>query len=280
MYQFRVTFGVGAFLILCLWSCSGSSSGSGPKWRDGVDGVDGADGRNGEAGPVGPAGPQGVPGEKGDQGFRWRGEWTADTTYVEGDAVRDSAATGVFIAVAESAGEPPVVGSAAWDLMLSSDSLVKPECPTGMSRLPNQVCADREHRQFAAADGFENFAPSKAMLLCFQAGARLCTLDEHIQRAACGGDPRSCPPGSDWRGEGVSVPSACLPAMVPPGGEALVLEGPANLTGTEVDGAYVGVVSIGRPDVPTISLAWASRTYCEDEWEEKGYAGYICCTDM
>lgn len=259
--------------------------GCGPK--DGVDGEAGArglDGLTGESGPKGDRGEQGIKGEQGIPGppgespFRWRGAWSADENYQVGDVVKDASARTLYIAVASSTDVPPLHDSPEWEPMLSTSDLSEPSCPDGMSELPGHTCMDRTSRQYLAASDFSLFTPTKAMLLCNEAGLRLCSLDDHIERGSCVHSPRLCPEGSDWNGQDIPFPSSCWPIVTPSSSELLFGVEEGWFGEVKIDGIFGRVNMTGLQTSPDLRLAFSSRSRCEDAWQEQGYAEYLCCT--
>jgi len=85
-------------------------------------------GPQGPAGPIGPVGPQGAPGAPGatgptgptgaaglqGDGFAFRGEWDANTTYVERDVVTNGGSA--YVALRRSTGAAPSTASDSWAL--------------------------------------------------------------------------------------------------------------------------------------------------------------------
>lgn len=121
---------------------------TGPQGPTGPTGPTGPVGATGSAGPAGPAGAAGAPGSVGPMGpagpagLTWRGQWSAATAYVAGDAVEYSGSSYVAIANASGAGASPV-NSGNWSLLAArgaaaSGSLVElsPAATQASANLP------------------------------------------------------------------------------------------------------------------------------------------------
>lgn len=258
----------------------GAKGSEGPTGMDGPPGVAGPTGPQGTPGPSGPPGPAGEKGDRGDSGLKWRGAWSNEASYEPGDIVRNLSATGAFVAIAPSAGVEPVEGSDSWEVLVTTAAIRQPPCPDGMSKLPNGACMDRASRRFLAAEDLELFTATKAMTLCFAAGSRLCTLDEHIQRAACNQDEGICPAGSRWNGNDIPSPSACWPIMAPSSGETVFDPPVDRYQEFRIPGTYGRILMAGLVASPIALFANSSLQLCQSQWQEQGYAEYLCCKDQ
>jgi hypothetical protein len=85
----------------------------GPQGPPGPAGPTGPQGPTGAIGPIGPTGP---PGPQGD-GFAFRGEWSANATYVERDVVTSGGSA--YIALRPSTGVDPSTPSESWALFVA-----------------------------------------------------------------------------------------------------------------------------------------------------------------
>jgi len=77
-------------------------------------GCEGSPGDTGAPGPRGVAGPPGDPGDDGDPGLRWRGDWSASSTYEVDDAVHSAGSA--YVCRARNTNQPPPAPS-FWNLL-------------------------------------------------------------------------------------------------------------------------------------------------------------------
>lgn len=265
-----------------LIGCSGGSGKAGAEGAAGPEGPAGPPGPPGSQGPMGERGPEGPPGQPSAASITWRGEWSPQVTYSPGDMVRHVGDSGLYIAAVTSEGIAPDSGSERWQLMVApAVSTIEP-CPAGMERLSNRVCMDLERRQAQSEGGFAHFGVGRVVELCQQAGARICSVDDLFQRAACVSLPDTCPGDGAWRDADVAGVEYYHPALFLPDGTDLSQVEPVGNFENDVSevGGYLVVQLVDNGQRTSIRVRSTSRWANLQAWEQFGYARYLCCKDM